>query len=53
MQKNILIYKDEFIRLGIFGDWDKPYITMDFEYESVIQQHQLGMVKTAGCCQPG
>jgi len=30
------LQKNEFIRLGILGDWDKPYITMDYEYEAVI-----------------
>jgi len=29
------IQRDEFKRLGVLGDWDNPYITMDFEYEAV------------------
>jgi isoleucyl-tRNA synthetase len=28
------IQRDEFKRLGIFGDWDRPYLTMDFSYEA-------------------
>ncbi|RLE15487.1 isoleucine--tRNA ligase [Candidatus Aerophobetes bacterium] len=28
--------KNEFKRLGIFGYWEKPYLTMDYEYESEI-----------------
>ena len=27
---------DEFQRLGIFGDWDHPYLTMDFGYQAAI-----------------
>ena len=34
--KFIDIQRDEFKRLGILGDWENPYITMDFEYESQI-----------------
>ena len=30
------IQRDEFKRLGVFGDWDKPYITMDYAYEASI-----------------
>ncbi len=26
--------KEQFKRLGIFGDWKKPYLTLDFEYEA-------------------
>ena len=32
--KYIDIQRTDFKRLGIFGVWDKPYITMDFEYEA-------------------
>ncbi len=35
-QKFIDIQRDEFIRLGIFGNWTSPYITMDFAYEADI-----------------
>ena len=28
--------REEFKRLGIFGRWDKPYLTMDFNYEGEI-----------------
>ncbi|MEO5359970.1 MAG: isoleucine--tRNA ligase [Nitrospirota bacterium] len=35
-QKFIDIQRDEFIRLGVFGDWTSPYITMDFDYEADI-----------------
>lgn len=35
-KKYIEIQKEEFKRLGIFGDWDHPYLTLDPQYESVI-----------------
>ncbi|MCH9698504.1 MAG: isoleucine--tRNA ligase [Gammaproteobacteria bacterium] len=28
--------RDEFIRLGVLGDWDKPYLTMDYKVEADI-----------------
>jgi isoleucyl-tRNA synthetase len=30
------IQRSEFKRLGVFGDWDNPYVTMDPAYEAVI-----------------
>jgi isoleucyl-tRNA synthetase len=30
------IQREEFKRLGVVGDWDHPYITMDYDYEAVI-----------------
>jgi isoleucyl-tRNA synthetase len=32
--KQVDIQKEAFIRLGIFGDWYKPYLTMDFKFEA-------------------
>ena len=26
--------RDSFIRLGIFAEWEKPYVTMDYHYEA-------------------
>jgi isoleucyl-tRNA synthetase len=28
------IQRDEFKQLGVFMDWDRPYITMDYDYEA-------------------
>ncbi len=36
--KFVGIQKEEFKRLGVFGDWDNPYLTMDFDYEAAILQ---------------
>ncbi len=30
------IQKDEFKKLGVIADWDKPYLTMDFKFEANI-----------------
>jgi isoleucyl-tRNA synthetase len=35
-QKFVGIQREEFQRLGIFGDWDHPYLTMDHAYEAAI-----------------
>lgn len=35
-EKFINIQREEFIRLGVFGYWDKPYLTMSKDYEVKI-----------------
>jgi isoleucyl-tRNA synthetase len=30
------VMTEEFQRLGIFGDWDHPYLTMNFRYQATI-----------------
>jgi isoleucyl-tRNA synthetase len=37
--KYIDIQRHEFIRLGVFGEWDRPYLTMDPEYEAEVLRH--------------
>ncbi len=44
-EKFINIQRDEFIRLGVFGYWDTPYITMSNEYEATIVKEFLTFVK--------
>ena len=34
--KQVAGQKKDFIRLGVFGDWDKPYLTMNFDTEANI-----------------
>jgi isoleucyl-tRNA synthetase len=36
--KFVDIHRREFKRLGIFGRWDDPYLTMSAEYEAIIAQ---------------
>lgn len=35
-EKFVEIQRDEFRRLGVFGDWEHPYLTMDHAYEAAI-----------------
>ncbi len=39
--------KKDFIRLGVLGDWDKPYLTMDFKTEADIIR-ALGKIHERG-----
>jgi len=32
----VVIQRDEFKRLGVFGDWDNPYLTLSRDYEEAI-----------------
>jgi isoleucyl-tRNA synthetase len=41
--KQVEIQKEAFVRLGILGDWDNPYLTMDFAFEADI-------VRSLGYC---
>jgi len=34
--KQVDTQRKEFIRLGVFGDWQNPYLTMDFRFEADI-----------------
>ncbi len=44
--------KADFIRLGVLGDWDRPYRTMDFQFEADIMR-VLGQIQTAGLLYQG
>jgi len=46
------IQRDEFQRLGVFGDWYNPYVTMDYHYEANIIR-ALGMMIDKGHVQQG
>ena len=35
-ERFIGVMTEEFKRLGVFGDWDHPYVTMDFRYQAAI-----------------
>ncbi|PPD47688.1 MAG: isoleucine--tRNA ligase [Methylobacter sp.] len=45
--KQVAIQKEAFVRLGIFGDWEKPYLTMDFKFEADIVR-SLGRISAKG-----
>ncbi|MGL4207985.1 MAG: isoleucine--tRNA ligase, partial [Candidatus Adiutrix sp.] len=46
-EKYVNIQSEEFQRLGVFGEWDRPYLTMDYKYEAVIAR-ELGRVALSG-----
>lgn len=46
------IQRKEFERLGVFGDWQHPYVTMDYSYEANIIR-ALGKVIENGHLQQG
>ena len=35
-QEQVNIQREEFKRLGVLGDWNNPYLTMDFKFEANI-----------------
>jgi isoleucyl-tRNA synthetase len=39
--------REDFIRLGVIGDWERPYLTMDFSFEAGIIR-ALGRIVTNG-----
>ena len=45
--KFVEIQKEEFKRLGVFADWNNPYLTMDYSYEATIVR-ELGKFFHAG-----
>ncbi|MGR9051233.1 MAG: class I tRNA ligase family protein, partial [Gammaproteobacteria bacterium] len=34
--KQVDLQRQEFVRLGVLGEWDNPYLTMDFKFEADI-----------------
>jgi isoleucyl-tRNA synthetase len=51
-QKWVETQKEEFIRLGVLGDWENPYVTMDPKYQADIVRelgkfYQKGLVYRA------
>ncbi len=45
--KQVEIQKEAFVRLGVFGDWENPYLTMDFQFEADIVR-SLGRIAANG-----
>lgn len=45
--KQVEIQKEAFVRLGILGDWQNPYLTMDFAFEADIVR-SLGKITQKG-----
>ncbi|MBT6031418.1 MAG: isoleucine--tRNA ligase, partial [Kordiimonadaceae bacterium] len=47
-EKWVGVQKEEFKRLGIFGDWDKPYLTMNYDSEAQIVRELLQFLMNGG-----
>ena len=39
------IQRDEFKKLGVIGDWENPYLTMDFKFEANIYRELCAIAK--------
>jgi len=44
-EKYVDLQRQDFARLGVFGEWDKPYLTMDYEYEARIAEAFLKFLR--------
>jgi isoleucyl-tRNA synthetase len=44
-EKFVDIQREEFKRLGVFGDWSSPYLTMSYGYEGSIARELMTFVK--------
>lgn len=42
---HINIQREEFKRLGVFADWDNPYLTMNFSYEADVIRALAKIIK--------
>ncbi len=47
-QKFIDIQREEFKRLGVLGDWENPYLTMNYEYEGLTAAELARFAKNGG-----
>ena len=45
--KQVETQREEFIRLGVFGDWNNPYLSMDYKFEADIVR-ALGKICAEG-----
>ncbi len=51
-ERFVAIQREEFKRLGVFGQWDKPYLTMNFTYQAAIMR-ELGKFNEKGLVYKG
>lgn len=48
----VSIQRESFKRLGVLADWDRPYLTMDYQYQADIMR-SFGKIYEAGHIQSG
>ena len=46
--KFVEIQKEEFKRLGVLGDWDNPYLTMNYSYEGITARELARFAENGG-----
>jgi isoleucyl-tRNA synthetase len=51
-ERFIGVMTEEFKRIGVFGDWDHPYLTMNFRYQAAIAR-ALGKIVERGLVYKG
>lgn len=51
-EKYVGIQREDFKRLGVFGEWDNPYLTMSHDYEATIVR-ELGKFMESGSLYKG
>ena len=51
-KQQVALQKVDFERLGVLGDWDSPYLTMDYQFEADIVR-AVGRIVEAGHVQKG
>ncbi len=51
-RKYVALQKEEFKKLGVMGEWDHPYLTMNFDYEATIAR-QFGKFVREGAIYKG
>lgn len=51
-ERYVNIQREEFKRLGVFGEWNNPYLTMDYKYQATILR-ELGKFVANGLVYKG
>jgi len=46
--KFVGVQKEEFRRLGVLGEWDKPYLTMEYSYEGITARELARFAENGG-----
>lgn len=47
-ERFVAIQRDEFMRLGILGEWERPYLTMNFDYEATEARELARVIESGG-----
>ncbi|HET9064164.1 MAG TPA: isoleucine--tRNA ligase [Candidatus Binatia bacterium] len=47
-ERFVAIQRDEFMRLGILGEWQRPYLTMNFDYEATEARELARVIESGG-----